>query len=269
MHLDAYLERISYTGPLRPDLQTLYGIHRAHLLAITYENLDIHLGRPLLLDEARFFARLVGARRGGWCYEMNGLLAWALRQIGFSVLLLSATVGRHRQPTVVEGNHLLLLVELDQPYIADTGFGNGFLDPLPLIAGSYQQCGLTFQLATDGERWFFENHEYGGPGFDMLLTPCQLSDFALPCHILQTAPTSGFVRTTVCHRMTTNGMISLRGAILSEIYDGVLSQCTLASAAEYVEVLDQRFDLRFPEAAQLWETVWQKHQQWQASQVGA
>lgn len=69
MGLSAYLDRIGYTGPVRSDRPTLIALHRAHLLAIPYENLDIHLGRPLTLDEDRIFAKLVEARRGGWCYE--------------------------------------------------------------------------------------------------------------------------------------------------------------------------------------------------------
>jgi hypothetical protein len=67
--------------------------------------------------------------------------------------------------------------------------------------------------------------------------------------------------------MTTSGVISLRGAVLSEVCDGVLTQYALGGADEYVAVLDQHFDLRLPEAAQLWNTIWRKHQQWLASQA--
>src|SRR5437868_15402114 len=92
--LDAYLERIGYSGSRRPTLATLIAVHRAHLLAISYENLDIHLGRVLTLDPAQIFDKIVMRRRGGWCYEMNSLLAWALRELGFSVTLMGSTVNR-------------------------------------------------------------------------------------------------------------------------------------------------------------------------------
>src|SRR5260370_5373273 len=95
--LSAYLQRIGYDRPVRTDLETLIGLHRAHLLNITYENLDIHLGRRLSLDPAAIFDKLVTGRRGGWCYEMNGLLAWALREIGFEMTLLAGTLGRPAQ----------------------------------------------------------------------------------------------------------------------------------------------------------------------------
>ena len=77
-----YLDRIAYSGPVNLDLETLAGIHRAHITTIPYENLEIQLGRENVLAESAFVAKLVHGRRGGWCYEMNGLLTWALRQIG-------------------------------------------------------------------------------------------------------------------------------------------------------------------------------------------
>lgn len=85
MEIGAYLERIGYTGECTITLQTLTAIHEAHLRAIPYENLDIHLGRTLSLDIEAIYDKIVTRRRGGWCYEMNGLLSWALRELGFAV----------------------------------------------------------------------------------------------------------------------------------------------------------------------------------------
>ena len=81
MNLHDYLARVGYTGALTPTRDTLFALHRAHLRAIPYENLDIHMGHALLLDEAHIFHKLVTEGRGGWCYEMNGLFAWALRAL--------------------------------------------------------------------------------------------------------------------------------------------------------------------------------------------
>src|SRR5258708_36615628 len=102
--LPDYLQRIRYDRPVRADLETLTGLHRAHLLNISYENLDIHLGRRLSLDPAAIFDKLVTAKRGGWCYEMNGLFGWALGEIGFKFQLLAGTVGRQRQSNDPEGD---------------------------------------------------------------------------------------------------------------------------------------------------------------------
>lgn len=262
--LNAYLQRIGYDGPLNPSYATLRGLHRAHLLNITYENLDIHRGRTLSLDENAIFDKLVTARRGGWCYEMNGLFAWALRELGFAVTLLAGTVNRPIQGSSAEGNHLILKVDLDRPYLADVGFGNGFLEPLPLAAGSYQQGYLTYHLHSHNERWYFQNHAYGGAGFDFTLQPCQMSDFAARCHWLQTSPESGFVRLTVCHRFTPHGLITLRGAVLRTVTAAGAAEQVVDHLADYDRILQEKFDLRLDDVAELWQKVWQKHQVWLA-----
>ena len=139
--LAAYLARIGYAGPIEPTTDVLYAVHRRHLLAIPYENLDIHLGRELSLNLPAIFDKIVTRRRGGWCYEMNGLLAWALREMGFDVTLLSGA----------EGKHLVLRVQLEQAWLADVGYGNGILEPLPLIEGEHTQHGFVFRLSRDDE----------------------------------------------------------------------------------------------------------------------
>ena len=146
MDLNAYLKRINYKGSLEPSFDTLRALHRAHLLNITYENLDIHLGRSLVLDEDVIFEKIVREGRGGWCFEMNGLFAWVLRELGFEVRLLGGAVNRILRGDETKLGHLLLLVNLGKPYLADVGFGNGFLEPLPLSQGSVWQDFLEFQL---------------------------------------------------------------------------------------------------------------------------
>lgn len=185
MNLEAYLERIHYQGSLRPTLETLTQLHRAHLLAIPYENLDIHLGRRLGLDERGFFQKLVLERRGGWCYEMNGLFAWALRELGFQVDYLAGAVPKASAGPDAAGNHLVLLVHLPEwDFIADVGFGDGFLEPIPFRAGTYRQNGFEFRLEPDPQdgRWTVHNHAYGAaPTYDFGLEPYALSDFWPRC----------------------------------------------------------------------------------------
>lgn len=265
MRLQSYLNRIGYSGPRQPTREVLYAIHRAHLLAIPYENLYIHQGRSLPLDEGFFFRKLVEEGRGGWCYEMNGLLAWALRELGFQVRLIASAVNRERLGERAEGNHMLLLVQLDRLYMADVGFGNGIIEPLPLEEGRYQQGFLSYGLRREGERWFFQNQPYGGPGFDFTLQPRELGDFAAPCHDLQTAPDSGQRRTACCIRFTRHGITTLRGATLADLTEDGEASHVIAGEAEYAQVLRERFGLATPEAAALWPKVWQAHQEWQAA----
>lgn len=265
--LDAYLARIGYVGPVRVDRETLFALHRAHLLAIPYENLDIHLGRRLTLDVDAIFDKLVTRRRGGWCYEMNGLFAWALREIGFDVTLLAGTVGRAQHGAAAEGNHLLMRIALERDYVADVGFGNGFIEPLPLVEGDVTQLGfLKFGLRRDRELWVVTNDGTGGPGFDFPLTAARLDQFAAQCHALQTDPASGFVRITVCHRLASDAIYSLRGAVLQTLRMDGLSALTLETLPDYRRALEDVFDLRLPEVDTLWAKVWAAHRAWQDSQ---
>ena len=265
--LDAYLDRIGYSAPVRVDRQTLFGLHRAHLLAIPYENLDIHLGRALTLDVDAIFDKIVTRRRGGWCYEMNGLFAWALREIGFDVSLLAGTVGRRASGPTAEGNHLLMSVRLDQPYLADVGFGNGFLDPLPLAAGRYVQTDFLkpFELRQADGRWELVGDGVGGGGFDFTLEPAVMTRFAAQCHHLQTSPESGFVRVAVCHRFRPDGIYSLRGAVLQQTNALGTASTTLDHAARYRQALEDLFGLHLPEVDPLWQQVWSAHQNWTQS----
>ncbi len=261
MNLEQYLQRIKYTGDLEPDLETLIAVHRHHLLNIAYENLDIHLGRTLELSPARAFQKIVLEKRGGWCYEMNGLLAWALREIGFDVEYLACAVGQ----TDASANHLGLKVNLEQPYLADAGFGNGLLEPIPLKPGVYTQQSREFQLEQNGEHWRFNIPSVSvgavGNSFDFRLEPQELLNFQERCTYLQTSIESGFVRVVVCHRMTETGVQSLRGAMLQTISNGIETSRTLETQAEYNTVLREVFDLQV-DTNVLWSKVWTSHLEW-------
>src|SRR5215212_1339106 len=111
MDLQAYLQRINYRGGRAPTAATLRDLHRAHLLAVPFENLDIHLGRPILLGQDALFDKIVRRRRGGFCYELNGLFAGLLRELGFEVTLLAAGVARADGGFGPEFDHLTLLVQ--------------------------------------------------------------------------------------------------------------------------------------------------------------
>lgn len=266
MDVAAYLDRIGYRGDCTPMYDTLRGVHRAHLIAIPYENLDIHLGRPLSLDLPTIYDKLVTRRRGGWCYEMNGLLAWALRNMGFHLQLLSSAVAPVTPEERLLRDHMLLRVDLDRPYLADAGFGNGILDPLPLAEGRYTQGFLSYRLARDGDYWIFHNHAHGGARFEFIDQDVALDDFAERCAWLQTSPESGFVRVTVCHRFRPDGsIVTLRGAVLTEVTQAGKTSTVVDTRAAYERTLREVFALDLPEAGALWDKVWPAHLAWVAA----
>src|SRR6187397_3354830 len=108
MDFQSYLQRINYRGEQTPTAATLRELHRAHLLTVPFENLDIHLGRPIVLEQGALFDKIVRRRRGGFCYELNGLFAALLYKLGFDVTMLSAGVARADGSYGPEFDHLTL-----------------------------------------------------------------------------------------------------------------------------------------------------------------
>src|SRR5450432_2208551 len=140
MDVQAYLHRIRFSvsqvDPPSSDL--LRALHRAHLFTVPFENLDIHIKREIFCDEARILHKIVNQHRGGFCYELNGAFAVLLRALGFQVTLLSARVAKDDGSFGPEFDHLTLRVDLEEPWLADVGFGDCFLDPLRLEFGTEQ-----------------------------------------------------------------------------------------------------------------------------------
>src|SRR5436309_4552846 len=122
----SYLKRIGYRGPLIPHIDVLRRLHHRHLLSVPFENLDIHLGRPIILDQRFFYKKIVENRRGGYCYELNGCFAWLLKRLGFKVSMLSARVAKKEEGLSPEFDHLTLLVHLGERLLVDFGFGDLF-----------------------------------------------------------------------------------------------------------------------------------------------
>ena len=132
LDLDAYLRRIGYSGPREPAEATLAALHRAHLAAIRFENLDIMLGRGVRVDLDSIQAKLVDGGRGGYCYEHGQLFGAALERLGFAVDRLLARVGPDGEP-MRPRTHLTLRVRAGSgTWLADVGFGSSPPGPLAL-----------------------------------------------------------------------------------------------------------------------------------------
>lgn len=152
MRVKAYLDRINYHGRLDPVLETLRELHLAHLQAVPFENLSIHAAEPIVLEEAALFDKIVGRRRGGFCYELNGLFAWLLRSLGFHVDMLSAGVARPDGEFAPDFGHMTLRVRLGENWLADVGFGESFSEPLRIENGAEQVQGSRAYRISPGGR---------------------------------------------------------------------------------------------------------------------
>lgn len=246
---------------MRPDLATLRGIHRAHQLSVPFENLDVQLRRPVAFDAAASFDKIVRRRRGGWCYELNGLMGEALKAIGFSVTRLCAGVMREHGGDAQMGNHLCLLVELPAPYLVDVGFGGSLLEPLELKPASRADAPYEVSLESlDGGYWRFVEKTQSEPfSFDFQLAPADENLLARQCRRLQTEPSSPFLQNLVVQRRSIDEHLSLRGRVLTTLRSTGAGKTLLHSADELVRTLRERFDLDVPAAAELWPSICARH----------
>lgn len=247
VEIPAYLERIAYSGSTEPTAATLRALHRAHLFAVPFENLDIALGREIVTDEARILNKVVRQRRGGFCYELNSAFAALLRAMGFEVTLLSARAARLNGGEGPEFDHLALRVGLEQPWLADVGFGESFLEPIRIEPGTEQSDPAgTFRLVERGDRLQVEKAGSDGmwkPQYSFSLQPRTLEDFSGMCHYHQTSPESHFTQNRICSRATPDGRITLSGMKLITTVNGQREERVLTSEDERVSVLREQFGI--------------------------
>jgi len=255
MNVDAYLSRIGLNERPPATLAGLTTLHRAHLFAIPYENFDVQLGNPVTTEIAAIYDKIVMRKRGGWCYEMNGILGWALGELGFNVTRATGAVMRSMNGDTYAGNHLVLRVELPEGlYLADVGFGDGPIDPIAIRVGAIESHGFPYSLArADGAWWRLTNHPKGGaPNFDFNLARADEEQLARMCHLLQTWEQSNFVLNAVAQRYTKDGLVILRGRTLRHLRPASLDDRLIKDADDLVATLKKDFALDLPQAATLW-----------------
>ena len=261
VRLDDYLSRIRVDGDVRPDAATLRRIHHQHVTHIPFENLSIQAGEPLGLEIGPIYRKIVEEHRGGWCFEMNGLLGWALGEIGFEVGRVGAGVRPTAWSEPLSGTHLVLTVEADgETWLADVGYGDGLREPLPLRDGRVEQGGLTYglQRLADGS-WRFHTHQFGSaPGFDFRCGPADETLLGAQCDRLQTSPESPFVRTLVCQICQTDAIQVLRGRVRRTVRGDGVTEWLLSGPEELEQELRTVFGLAI-DAAPLWPAVARRH----------
>ncbi len=250
MNVDAYLERIGYHGPLSPTAETLRRLHVAHLLSVPFENLSIHWRETIQLDDEALFEKVVTRRRGGFCYELNGLFAALLRALGFEVTMLSASVYGAAGDFSPDYDHMALLVTLEDRWLADVGFGESFREPLRLDERGEQVEGdLAYRIeeTVDG-RLLLARREEDGPWktqYRFNLEPHVYADYADRCRFHQISPQSHFTQNRICSLATPDGRVTLSGMKLITTRGGERQERKLTDA-EYSEALRECFGIVLP-----------------------
>lgn len=260
--LDAYCRRIGWQGPLRADLATLRALHAAHSAAIPFENIDVQLGMEPSRAPDAVYAKLVGARRGGWCHEQNTLFGAVLATIGFDVMRLAGGVLRPGSEVPPIGSHLTLKVVLEgAPWLVDVGFGSWVGAPIPLARGQWPLTPWPLALTQDEQYWwltadlssFSMTYAFAdAPGDEALM--------AEVCRWQSRDPASPFVQNLVVQRRIRARDWTLRGRVLTETASDGARQRLLADADELVAVLRDVFALDVPDVGGLWPAIVARHE---------
>jgi|SRR5882724_13080977 len=247
MDVHAYLDRINYQGPLAPTAETLRQLQVAHLLTVPFENLSIHARQPIVLEDEALFRKIVNRRRGGFCYELNGLFAALLRALGFKVAMLSAQVASAEGEFSRDFDHMALMIEIEERWLGDVGFGDSFVEPLRLDEHDAQVQGdRAYRIVADGERLIVQradNSNEWKPQYRFTLAPYQYSDYAEMCEYHQTSPLSHFTQARICSLLTPRGRISLSDMRLITTEGGERREHTVATQEEYAEMLREHFGI--------------------------
>ncbi|MDE2427556.1 MAG: arylamine N-acetyltransferase, partial [Burkholderiales bacterium] len=214
---------------------------------VPFENLDIHLGKRIVLSETAILDKLLRQGRGGFCYELNYGFAYLLRQIGFSVDLLSARVfnGQSYGP---EFDHMLLLVRhRDQAWIADVGFGECFRTPLTLDGAVVSENGVVYKivLEADGQYVLLESKqdEHWKPQYQFRLTSHNLSDFDAMCAYQQNSPLSHFTQKSLCSIATNDGRLTISNGLFISTKPESRTESPIPSVDALRQQLQQQFGI--------------------------
>jgi N-hydroxyarylamine O-acetyltransferase len=221
------------------------------MLTVPFENLDIHQGNPIQLTEQALWNKLIFRKRGGFCYELNGMFAWLLKQIGFEVTCLNGRVFNDEGTHGREFDHLTLSVKIpgeSSHWLADVGFGDSFVEPLKLEYNTEQAQGLrAFRLEefVDGiilwrkdfdgvwrRQYFFDLHPRNFP-----------TDYVASCHYHQTSPNSSFTQSRIISRATPDGRVTLDPQKLSVTTNSQKETRHVKNDTEYRELLKTHFGI--------------------------
>jgi N-hydroxyarylamine O-acetyltransferase len=250
MKLDSYFKRIDWKGTPKADLETLRPLHLAHATHIPFENLDIQLGRNILLDLEALDRKLVGGTRGGYCFEQNTLFQAVLREIGFDVIACEARV-RMGRSGFTPRTHMLLIVKIEgEDYLADVGFGGeGLFFPIQLAGGVQKQFLWNYQIVKEEPDLFVLQtlrQEKWVDLYAFLAEQREPVDFEVANWYTSTHPQSSFVQALTAQLPTPDARFILRNRIFLIERAGGEESREIKTLQELHQVLREIFHLSFP-----------------------
>ena len=248
MQVQSYLNRIGVNKIKTPSLEFLTELQNRHLLSIPFEDLDIP-ERRIELDLNKIYEKIIQAKRGGFCYELNGLFHWLLTSLGFKVDMLSARVFNSKNNEFgPEFDHMTLLVhfpKIDKYYLTDVGFGDSFRIPVDIAGGEVNDVSGYYRIKKGNNSLELqqENQEKWLPQYSFSLSPKKLSDYEEMCGIQQDSPDSHFRTRNLCTIATGTGRITLNNKSLTITEGKSKNKISFESKEEFNAYLKSYFDI--------------------------
>ena len=242
----AYLARIGHPAVDAPDRVSLASLQDTHVRTVPFENLDIHLGRPLSLDIPSLFDKVVRQRRGGFCFELNGLFATLLHSLGYTAWLVEARTVEDDDQLGPRFDHARIIVELDEePWLVDVGTGASPRGPIRLTEQAQTAGHVRYRVLRHGDRYRSEQFDGAGwtPGWTFDLHQRELDEFRDRCTYHQTSPESHFTQKPLCTLVTEDGHLTLSARTLITTRAG---HRTEEVVADPLAVLRSRFEIEIP-----------------------
>jgi N-hydroxyarylamine O-acetyltransferase len=250
--LASYMNRVGFERAARPDLDTLYALHQAHVRAIPFENLDVQLGRSIKLDAASLQLKMIQRRRGGYCFEHNGLFALALGAVGFTVETCEARVRQGAPGMTRARTHMVLRVPCaGRRWLVDVGFGgDGLVEPADLAGVETTQLGVVYRVVPEGSRQVLQRRVVAGweDLYVVMPDPVQPIDFEVGNWYTSTHPASAFVLNLTAQRLIGGERHVLRNLVHS-ISVGADTTSREIPRGALIALLRDTFDLRLPDAS--------------------
>jgi N-hydroxyarylamine O-acetyltransferase len=251
---EKYLYRIGIDHLPQPGYQTLQMLQKKHLLSVPFENLDIHLHTPIIPDTGKFYEKLVHRRRGGFCYELNGLFNELLKTLGFDTRMVSARAFQPPDKYGAEFDHLAIIVLLNEKeYIVDVGFGEFAFGPLLIHPGAAQtdERGIFVIEKFDAAYSVVRKQQNDGLWKNEYIfsdTARTLLDFSGMCHYHQQSPESHFTKKMLCSLPVENGRITLTNGVLKITHSNHVREIPIPDSIAFEKALKEYFgiDLQIP-----------------------
>lgn len=245
--LDRYFERIGYQGNAQTDLSTLKALMRSQLFSVPFENLDVQAGKIVSLVPEEIVKKILMHRRGGYCYEVNGLFAMALESLGISYQFIAARPMFY--PVRRPRTHMAIVAKVEgEMWLCDLGFGSyGIREPmqLSLLDTEIKQDNDFYMLSKTNEHEYLLKARIDGEwsnqyGFD--LAPQEWIDFVPANHFNSTHPDTIFVQKLLVVLHNPAGRDILLDDVLKTVHNGETTKRNVSSE-ERLLLLKNKFGL--------------------------